>query len=122
MTHWKKKVWPFVEACKHFLPYLVGKKFCVVTDNHAPQYLYNKDPTTGHLARWLDARRDLDFKVRHRPGTSNGNEDELSRQAWSDEDSLQKEERTSGSSHSHSGDIPYFLDQNAPSIRTRPRI
>ena len=52
-----------VEACKHFLPYLARKKFCVVTDNRAPQYLYNKDPTTGCLARWLDARRDLDFEV-----------------------------------------------------------
>ena len=58
-----------VEACKHFLPYLVGKKFCVVTDNRALQYHYNKDPTTGRLARWLDALRDLYFEVRHRPGT-----------------------------------------------------
>ena len=35
----------------------------------------------------------------------NGNANGLSRQAWSDEDSLQKEGRMSGSSHSPSGDI-----------------
>ena len=82
-----------------------SQKFCVVTDNRALQYLYNKDRTTGHLAKWLDALRDLDYEVRHRPGTSNGNADGLSRQVWSDEDSLLKEGRMSGSSHSPSGYI-----------------
>ena len=36
---------------------------------------------------------------------NNGNADGLLRQTWSDEDSLQKEGRMSGSSHSLSGDI-----------------
>ena len=33
---------------------------------------------TGRLARWMDTLRDLDFEVKRRPGTSNGNADGLS--------------------------------------------
>ena len=75
-----------VEACKHFLSYLVGRKFTIMTDNRALQFLKNKDPTTGRLARWMDTLRDLDFEVKHCPGSSNGNADGLSHQAWSKQD------------------------------------
>ena len=34
----------------------------------------------------MDTLWDLDFEVKHRPGTSNSNADGLSRQAWSDQD------------------------------------
>ena len=56
-----------VEACKHFLSYLVGRKFTIMTDNRALQFLKNKDPTTGCLSRWMDTLRDLDFEVKHCP-------------------------------------------------------
>ena len=57
-----------------------------MTDNRALQFLINKDTTTGRLARWMDTLRDLDFEVKHHPGTSSGNVDSLSHQAWSEQD------------------------------------
>ena len=36
-----------------------------------------KTPPFEHFARWLDAPRDLDFEVKHCPGTTNGNANTL---------------------------------------------
>ena len=36
-----------VDACRHFIPYLMGRKFTIVTDNCALKFLANKDPTSG---------------------------------------------------------------------------
>ena len=71
-----------VAACKHFLAYLSGTKFTVITDHHALQFLSKRDTSTGRLARCLDTLRDLDFNIQYLPGKSNGNADGLSRQAW----------------------------------------
>ena len=68
------------------MSYLVGRKFAIMTDNRALQFLKNKDLMTGCLARWMDTLRDMDFEVKHHPGSSNGNADGLSRQAWSKQD------------------------------------
>ena len=70
-----------VAACRHFLPYLLGRHFTVVTDHRALTFLHGKDPTSGRLARWFDALRQLDFEIKFRPGTSNSNANGLSRQS-----------------------------------------
>ena len=44
-----------VAACRHFLPYLLGHHFTVVTDHRALTFLHGKDPTSSRLARWFDA-------------------------------------------------------------------
>ena len=36
-----------VDTCRHFIPYLMGWKFTIVTDNRALNFLANKDPTSG---------------------------------------------------------------------------
>ena len=36
-----------VSACKHFLPYLIGRRFTVITDHQALKCLHNKDITSG---------------------------------------------------------------------------
>ena len=87
-----------VDACRHFIPYLMGRKFTIVTDNRALKFLANKDPTSGRLARWLDTLRDLEFDIQYRPRLENRNADGLSRQAWMNYDTLQKEGEVSGSS------------------------
>ena len=78
-----------VSACKHFLPYLIGRRFTVITDHQALKFLHNKDITSGRLARWFDLLMELDFDIRHRRGADNGNTDGLSRQAWPDDSTLQ---------------------------------
>ena len=71
-----------VDACSHFLPYLLGHPFKVGTDHRALAFLANKDSTNSRLARWMDILRQFTFTIQYRPGTSNSNADALSRQAW----------------------------------------
>ena len=85
------------DACRHYLPYLVGRHFTICMDNRALHFLTNKDPTSGRLARWMDTLRALSFTIRYRPGSGNGNADGLSHQAWETDDStFQKEGEVSG--------------------------
>ena len=84
-----------VAACKHFLAYLIGTKFTVITDHCA---LQKKDPSTGRLARWLNTLQDLDFNIQYRPGKSNGNADGLSRQVWPNDDTPKEEREMSSTS------------------------
>ena len=64
---------------RHFRHYLLGRKFTIVTDHRALQWLHNfKDPD-GMTARWLERLASFEYTVRHRPGTSIGHADGLSR-------------------------------------------
>ena len=48
-----------VEACKYFLPYLLGRSFRVVTDHRALNFLAQKESSNGRLARWMDVSGNL---------------------------------------------------------------
>ena len=74
-----------VEACKYFLPYLLGRSFTVVTDHRALAFLAQKESSNGRLARWMDVLWQFTFTIVYRPGKSNQNADALSRQAWIDD-------------------------------------
>ena len=65
-------------ATDHFRAYLLGKKFIVVTDHHALQWLHSVNPK-GRLGKWVMDLQEYSFDVRHRPGKDNGNADNLSR-------------------------------------------
>ena len=68
-----------VNFTRHFKHYLLGRKFKVVTDHRALQWLHNfKDPD-GLTARWLEKLAAFDYEVQHRPGKSIGHADGLSR-------------------------------------------
>ena len=77
-----------VAAYKHFLPYLLGHHFTVITDHRALAFLSDKDPQSGRLARWMDVLRQFSFTIQYRPGVVNGNADGLSRQAWPPNDQI----------------------------------
>ena len=68
----------------------MGRSFTIVTDHRALKFLSGKDPTSGRLARWFDALRDLNFEIKYRPGKQNENADALSRHAWDDDFNLEK--------------------------------
>ena len=60
---------------RHFKHYLLGRKFKVVTDHRAVQWLHNfKDPD-GLTARCLEKLAAFDYEVQHRPGKSIGHAD-----------------------------------------------
>ena len=75
----KRELLAFVTFTRHFKHYLLGRKFKVVTDHRALQWLHNfKDPD-GLTARWLEKLAAFDYEVQHRPGKSIGHADRLSR-------------------------------------------
>ena len=75
-----------VAALKHFDVHLVGRRFTIVTDHKALQYLQTMQNANPRLTRWALAIQPFDFQVTHRPGRLHSNADGLSRQAWLDDD------------------------------------
>ena len=74
----EKEALAIVFATDHFCPYLLGKKFTVVTDHSALRWLHSIEPK-GRIARWVMDLQEYSFDVCHRPGSKNGNADALSR-------------------------------------------
>ena len=75
----KRELLAIVHFTRHFRHYLLGRKFTIVTDHRALQWLHNfKDPD-GLTARWLEKLAAFDYEVRHKPGKSIGHADGLSR-------------------------------------------
>jgi hypothetical protein len=69
-----------VWAVDLFRPFLLGPDFVLETDHSAlRQILTTKEPT-GRLARWIIRLQEYGVTVVHRPGTTHGNADYLSRQ------------------------------------------
>ncbi|KAG1072057.1 hypothetical protein G6F42_025954 [Rhizopus arrhizus] len=73
-------------AIKMFRPYLLGKKFTVITDHSALNGLLKTPNPTGIIARWITILSEYEFEIKYRPGRINENnwgmidklEDELS--------------------------------------------
>ena len=75
----KRELLAIVTFTRHFKHYLLGRKFKIVTDHRALQWLHNfKDPD-GLTARWLEKLAAFDYEVQHIPGKSIGHADGLSR-------------------------------------------
>ena len=67
-----------VTFTRHFKHYLLGRKFKIVTDHRALQWLHNfKDPD-GLTARWLEKLAAFDYEVQQGPGKSIGHAEGLS--------------------------------------------
>ena len=73
----QKEALAIVFATEHFRPYLLGKKFIVITDHSALRWLHLVEPK-GRLARWVMHLQEYEFDVVHRAGSENGNADGLS--------------------------------------------
>ena len=71
-----------VAAIHHFLPYLFGRHFGVVTDHQALKALMTTTPLNRRLQGWALKLQNFDFSVVYRAGKENGNANGLSRQAW----------------------------------------
>ena len=64
----KRELLAVVTFTRHFKHYLLGRKFKIVTDHRALQWLrIFKDPD-GLNAQWLEKLAAFDYEVQHRPG------------------------------------------------------
>ena len=67
-------------ALESFRPYLLGRKFTVITDHANLKFLSSIiAPQNSKLARWCLSMAEFDFKIEHRPGKDNVVPDALSR-------------------------------------------
>ena len=73
----KRELLAIVTFTRQFKHYLLGRKFKIVADHRALQWLHNF--TDGLTARWLEKLAAFDYEVQHRPGKSIGHADGLSR-------------------------------------------
>jgi len=80
-----------VWACKHYRPYLLGRKFTVCTDHKGLTWIFNvKDPSS-RLLRWKLLLAEYDFDIVYRAGKKHCNADCLSRYPEVNLNTLDKE-------------------------------
>ena len=72
-----------VDGIKCYQPYLTGQSFFVHTDHGSLSWLMKVKDPTGRLARWALQLQQYNFEIIHRPGSSHGNADALSRRTYS---------------------------------------
>ncbi|CAF0717686.1 unnamed protein product [Brachionus calyciflorus] len=72
-AHVEKEALACIYGCERFYVYVFGKKFKLVTDNKAVQFIYNgtKGRSQARIERWGLRLSCFDFEVIHRPGLSN---------------------------------------------------
>ncbi|KAG1634211.1 hypothetical protein G6F44_010170 [Rhizopus delemar] len=66
-------------AVKLFRPYVLGKKFTIITDHSALNGLLKTPNPTGIIARWITILSEYEFEIKYRPGRVNESADFLSR-------------------------------------------
>jgi hypothetical protein len=75
----RKELTAAIFGLKQFKQYLLGRHFVLRTDHAALTSLMKTPEVIGQQARYLDYISQFDFEIIHRPGTSHGNCDSLSR-------------------------------------------
>ena len=67
-------------AILKFAPYLLGRRFRLITDHRPLQWIAQHSSGNARAARWAIALQPFAFSVQYHAGSSNGNADALSRQ------------------------------------------
>ena len=75
----RKELLAIVTGLKQFWQYLLGRRFVIRTDHAALTWLRRTAEPMPQLARWLTFIEQFDYEIEHRPGTTHGNADGLSR-------------------------------------------
>ena len=74
-----KEAYAVVWAVQHFHPYVLGKKFELVTDHRGLKWLFGRENPEGKVARWIEILQEYDYVINYRKGSTNQNADTLSR-------------------------------------------
>lgn len=64
----EKELLAIVWSCKHFRPYLYGRKFIILTDHRPLQWLFSvKDPGS-RLVRWRLKLEEFNYEIKYKTG------------------------------------------------------
>lgn len=75
----EKELLAIVWATKHFRPYIYGTNFEIRTDHKPLVWLRQKNDLNRRLLNWKLTLEELEFEIKYKKGTLNGNADALSR-------------------------------------------
>lgn len=84
----EKELLAIVWACKHFRPYLYGRRFIIMTDHKPLKWIFSVQDPSSRLLRWRLKLEEYDYEIQYKKGRLNTNADCLSR--------LQPEGETNG--------------------------
>ena len=75
----KRELLAILNFTRQFKHYLLGRKFQIVTDHRALQWLHNFKNPDGLTARWLEKLSAFEKEIVHRSGKTIGHADSMSR-------------------------------------------
>ena len=75
----EKELLAVVEACRHFRPYVYGRKFIIETDHKPLTWLWSLKTPNSRLIRWRIKLEEYDYEVKYKKGCENNVADALSR-------------------------------------------
>ena len=78
----EKELLAIVYSIKLWRHYLEGRKFTVITDHAALEFIKTQTNLSRRQARWLEVLQAADFDVKYRPGKTNIVADALSRRTY----------------------------------------
>ena len=107
-------------AVKKFEPYLLGRRFTIVTDHNALTFLQTKRPLSPRLTRYAMALQEHDFQIVYKSGRQNRDADALSRFPVEDDyRSVRAEEVNEEADHVNEEREFIYMTQPEPSERRR---
>ena len=75
----EKELLAIVEACRHFQPYIYGRKFVIETDHKSLTWLWSLKTPNSRLIRWRIKLEEYDYEVKYEKGCENYVADALCR-------------------------------------------
>ncbi|KAH9770474.1 hypothetical protein KPL71_012393 [Citrus sinensis] len=84
----QKRAWPIyskemlaiIEAVRCWRPYLMGRKFQILTDQRSLKYFLEQRVTTPEQQKWVTKLLGYEYDIKYRPGKENSAADSLSRE------------------------------------------